>query len=116
LHGNLLQWSGFGPNPQPELNPQFGTFAHTNHEQQLLQEVGTNATGPRTTFAKKLPQTKSAVEKADYELVDIIAYKRVEFVVGLYDVDTVVTTWSNADIDHIVCQLQREIYIITSKD
>jgi len=85
-------------------------------KRQLLQEVGTKATGPRSTFAKKLAQIKTAPEEAVYEAVNMTANKRVEFQVRLSDAETEATTWSIADKDCIANQLEREIYGITSNE
>jgi len=89
-------------------------FQH--HERQLFQEVGTKATGPRSTFAKKLAQMKTAAEEGVYKPVNMTADKCVEFQVRLSDVETEATTWSMADTDRIVSQLEREIYGITSNE
>jgi len=89
-------------------------FQH--HEQQLLQEVGTKATGPRSIFAKKLAQIKTAAEEEVYGAVNLTADKRVEFQVRLSDAETEANTWILADIDRIVSQLEREIYCITSNE
>jgi hypothetical protein len=89
-------------------------FQH--HQRQILQEVGTKATGPRSTFAKKLTQMKTAAEEEVYGAVNIAADKRVEFQVRLSDAETEATTWSIVDMDRIVRQLEREIYGITSNE
>jgi len=89
-------------------------FQH--HERQLLQEVGTMATGPRSILAKKLAQIKTAAEEEVYGAVNMTLNKRVEFQVRLSDAETEATTWSLADIDCIVSQLEREIYRITSNE
>jgi hypothetical protein len=89
-------------------------FQH--HQRQLLQEVGTKATGPRSTFAKKLAQMKTAAEEEVYGAVNMTADKREEFQVRLSDAETEATTWSIADTDRIVSQLEREIYGITSNE
>jgi len=89
-------------------------FQH--HERQLLQEVGTKATGPRSIFAKKLAQMKTAAEEGAYGAVNMTADKRVQFQVCLSDAEIGATTWSIADADRVVNQLEREIYGITSKD
>jgi len=86
-------------------------FQH--HKQQLLQEVGTKATGPRSIFAKKLAQIKTAAEEEVCGAVNMTANKRVKFQDRLSDAETEATTWSLADIDHIVSQLEREMYGIT---
>jgi len=36
LGGNPLQWSGFGSNPEPEPNPEFGTVGNTNYKKLIL--------------------------------------------------------------------------------
>jgi len=89
-------------------------FQH--HERQLLQEVGTKATGPRSIFAKKLAQMKTAAEEEVYGAVNMSTDKCVEFQVCLSDAETEATTWSLADIDRIVSQLESEIYGITSNE
>jgi len=91
-----------------------GLFQH--HKWQQLQEVGTKATGPRSTFGKKLPQMKTAAEQEVYGMANKTADKRVEFRVSLSDDQTEAASWSIADIDLIRNQLEREIYCITSKD
>jgi len=88
-------------------------FQH--HERQLLQEVGTNAAGPRSIFAKTLAQRKTTAEKEAYGAVNMTADKRVQFQVCLSDGEIEATTWSIADMDCNVNQLEREIYGITSK-
>jgi hypothetical protein len=89
-------------------------FQH--HERQLLQEVGTKATGPRSTFAKKLAQMKTAAKQEVYGAVNMTADKREEFQVCLSDTETEATTWSITDTDRIVRQLEREMYGITSNE
>jgi hypothetical protein len=44
------------------------------------------------------------------------ADKHVEFQIRLSHTETGATTWSIADTDHIVSQLKREIYSITSNE
>jgi len=89
-------------------------FQH--HERQLLQEVGTKATSPRSIFAKKLGQMKTAAEEEVYGAVNMTADKHVEFQDRLSNAETEATTWSLADIDRIVSQLERETYGITSNE
>ena len=89
-------------------------FQH--YEQQLLQEVGTKATGPRSILAKKLVRMKTAGEEEAYGAVNMTADKRVHFQVYLSDAGIEATTRSIADMDRIVNQLQRQIDGITSKD
>ena len=89
-------------------------FQH--HERQLLQEVGTKAIGPRSIFAQKLAQIKTAADEEAYGAVNMTADKRVAFQVCLSDAEIKPTTWSIADTDCIVNQLARGIYGITSKD
>ena len=87
-------------------------FQH--HERQLFEEVGTKAAGPRSTFAKKLAQMKTAAEEEVYGAVNMTTDKCVQFQVCLSDAQTEATTWSMADTDHIVSQVEREINGITS--
>jgi len=89
-------------------------FQH--HERQLLQEVKTKATGPRSIFAKKLAQIKTAAEEEAYGTVNMTADKRVQFQVCLSDAEIEAATWSITDSNRVVNQLEREIYYITSKD
>jgi len=85
-------------------------------ERQPLQEVGTKASGPKSIFAKKLAQMKTAAEEEAYGVVYMTTIKRVQFQVGLSDAEIEATTWSIADMDHVVNQLERKIQGITSKD
>jgi len=45
------------------VKPKLFDKLFQHHERQLLQEVGTKATGPRSIFAKKLAQMKTAAEE-----------------------------------------------------
>jgi hypothetical protein len=49
-----------------------------HHEQQLLQEVGTMATGRRSILAKKLVQMNTAAEEETYSAVNMTADKCVQ--------------------------------------
>jgi len=89
-------------------------FPH--HEWQLLQEVGTKATGPRSTFTKKIGQMKTAAKEEVYGVGNITADKCVEFQRCLSGAETEATTWSITDTDCIVSQLEIEIYGITSNE
>jgi len=89
-------------------------FQH--HERQLLQEVGTKATRPRSIFAKKLAEMKTAAEEEAYGAVNMTADKHVQFQVCLSDAEIEATTWSISDTERVVNQLEREIYGITLKD
>jgi hypothetical protein len=59
---------------------------------------------------------KTAAEEEAYGAVNMTADKRVQFQVCLSDAEIEATTWSIADADRVVNQLEREIYGITSKD
>jgi len=89
-------------------------FQH--HERQLLQEVGTKATGPRSIFAKQLVQMMTAAEEEAYGAVNMTADKRVQFQVCLSDAEIEATTRSISDTDRVVNQLERETYGIPAKD
>jgi hypothetical protein len=82
-------------------------FQH--HERQLLQEVRTKAPGPRSILAKKLAQMKTAAEEEAYGAVIMTIDRRVQFQVCLSDAEIEATTWSFADADRVVNQLEREI-------
>jgi hypothetical protein len=43
LGGNPLQWTSFGPNPEPETNPEFGTIANTTHRYSIAATLPTRA-------------------------------------------------------------------------
>jgi hypothetical protein len=81
-----------------------------------LQEVGTKATSPKSTFAKKLAQIKTAAEEEVYAVANMAADNRVKFEVHISNAETETTTWSIADTDRIVHQPKREIYGITSNE
>jgi len=49
------------------------------HERQLLQEVGTKATGPRSKFAKDLALMKAAAEDQAYGAANMTADKQLQF-------------------------------------
>ena len=83
------------------------------HERQLLQEVGTKATGPRSELAEDLAQTKAATEDEAYGAANMTIDKRLEFLLRLSDTETEATTWSLADTERVTIQLEREIYSIT---
>jgi len=65
-------------------------FQH--HERQPLQEVGTKAPGPRSIFAKKLAEMKTAAEEEAYGAVNMTADKRLQFQVCLSDAEIEATT------------------------
>jgi len=86
------------------------------NERQQLQEVRTKATGLRSTFTKKFAQMKTAAEEEAYREVNMTADKHVQFQFILSDAETEATTWSIANTDHVVNQLERENYGITSNE
>ena len=59
---------------------------------------------------------KTAAEEEAYWAVNMTADKRVQFQVCLSDAEIEATIWNIADMDHVVNQLERDIYDITSKD
>jgi hypothetical protein len=89
-------------------------FEH--YEQQILQEVGTMATGPRSKFAKDLSLMKTAAEDEAYRVANMTPNKRLQFQICISDAETVATTWSLADTVRVTNQLEREIYGITSTE
>ena len=86
------------------------------HERQLLQEVRTKATSPRSKFAKALALKKIAAEDEAYVAANMTADKRLQFQIRLSNAETEVTTWSLADTECVTNQREREIYGITSKE
>jgi len=86
------------------------------HERQLLQELGTKATGPRRQFAKELALMKTAAEDEAYGAANMTADKQLQFQIRLSNADTEATTWSLADTERVTIQLEREIYGITSNE
>jgi hypothetical protein len=86
------------------------------HKRQLLQEVGTKATGPRSNFAKELAPKKTAAEDEAYGAANMTANKRLQFWLRLSDAETETTTWSLADTERVTIQMEREIYGITSNE
>jgi len=89
-------------------------FQH--HKWPLLQEVGTEATGPRSTFARNLAQMKTAAEEEVYAVANMTTDMHVEFQVRLSDAENGATTGSIADTDRIANPLEREIDGITSNE
>jgi len=86
-------------------------FQH--HERQLLQEVGTRATGPRSTFTTQLVQLKTAEQHEVYGAANMTADKCVECQVRLSNAENEATTGSIADTDLAANLLEREIHGIT---
>jgi len=86
------------------------------HERQLLQEVRTKVTSPRSNFAKELALKKTATEDEAYGVANMTANKRLQFRIHLSDAETEATTWSLADTERITNQVEREIYGITSNE
>jgi hypothetical protein len=89
-------------------------FQH--HERQLLQEVGTESTGPRSIFSTQLALIKTAAEDEDYGAANMSADKWLQSQIRLSDVETEATTWSLADTELVTIQLEREICGITSNE
>jgi len=86
------------------------------HEQQLLQEVQTKATGPRSKFAKEIALKKADAEDEAYGAANMTADKWLQFRLRLSGAETEATTWSLADTECVTNQLERDIYGITSNE
>jgi len=86
------------------------------HERQLLQDVGTKATSPRSKFAKDLSLMKAAAEDEAYGAANMTADKRLQFQILLSDAETDATTWSLADTERVTTQLERKNFGITSNE
>jgi len=67
------------------------------HERQILQEVRTKATGPRSIFAKQLALMKTAAEDEAYGAGNMSADMRLQFQIRLSDPGAEATTWCLAD-------------------
>jgi len=89
-------------------------FQH--HQQQLLHEVGTNATGPRSIFARDLAPMRTATKDEAYGAANMTADKRLQFEISLSDAEPEATTRSLADTERFTTQVEREIYGITSNE
>jgi len=59
---------------------------------------------------------KTAAEEAAYGAVNMTANNHAQFQACLSGAEIEASTWSIADTDHVVNQLEKEIYGITSKD
>jgi len=86
------------------------------HERQLLQEVGTTATGPRHKFTKDSALMKTATEDDAFRAADMTANKQLQFQFRLSDAEIEVMTWIMADTERVTNQLQREIHGVTSNE
>ena len=71
-----------------------------------MQNVGTTATSPTSTFAKKLAHMKTGAEAEVFGAANMTADKGVEFQVCQFDAKTDATTWSIADTDSIANWLE----------
>jgi len=89
-------------------------FQH--RELQLLQEVGTKATSPRSIFAKELTLMRTAAKDEAYGAANMTTHKRLHFQIHLSDAETEATTWSSADMERVTNQLEREICGISSNE
>jgi len=87
-----------------------------NHEQQLLQDLGTKATGPRSIFAKELALRKAAIKDEAQRAANMTTGKHPQFQIRLSDAETEATTWSFTDTEHVTNQLESEIYGISSNE
>jgi hypothetical protein len=63
-------------------------------EQQLIQGVGTKATGPRSIFAKELALMKTAAEDEAYGAANMTANKCLRFQIRLFNAETEATIGS----------------------
>ena len=86
------------------------------HERQLLQEVGSKASGPRSKFTTDLALMKASAEDEAYGAAHMTVDKQLEFQIRLSDAETEDMTWSLADTERVTNQLERELYGITSNE
>jgi len=89
-------------------------FQH--HEQQLLQEVGTNATSTGSVFTKQLPLINPDDKDEACGVATSTADKRLQFQIRLSDAGTAATTWRLADMQRVSNQVETEIYGISSNE
>jgi len=80
------------------------------HDQQHLVTVGTTETSPRSIFTNILAQMMTAANIVVYREANITPNQCVEFHVSLANTETAATTWSIADMDHVVNQLESGHY------
>jgi hypothetical protein len=81
-------------------------FQH--HQRQLLPNVRTNATCPRSISGKKFAQMKTGADEEAYWTVNSNTDKRVKFQVCLSHVEIKATCRRMADMDSVVSQLEGE--------
>jgi len=91
-----------------------GLFQH--HERQLVQDVGTEATSPRSRFAKELARRKAAAKDEAYGVAHMTTNKPLQFLICLSDAEKEATTCGLAHTESFTNQLKREIYAITSNE
>ena len=70
-------------------------FQH--HQRQLLQEVGTRATGPQSKFAQELAIMETAAKDEAHGAVNMTYNKQLQFQIHQSNAETEATTWSLAD-------------------
>jgi hypothetical protein len=74
-------------------------------DQQLLQEVGTKATGPRSKLVKELGLKIFAAEDEDYGAASLTTEQCLQFRLQLSHAEAEDTTWSLADTVGVTNQL-----------
>jgi len=74
-------------------------FQH--HERQLLQDIGTKATLPRSIFAKQLAPMRTAAEDKAYGVANMTADKGLQIQMCLSDAEPEATIWSLADSEGV---------------
>jgi len=89
-------------------------FQH--HGPQLLQEVATKATGPRSHFAKVLALTKTAAEDKPQGSATITADMWMHCQIRLSNAESEAMPSSFADTERVTEQMEREIHGITSNE
>jgi hypothetical protein len=79
------------------------------HVRQLLQDVGTKTTAPRSKFPKELALIKASFEDQADWVATITADKQPQVWVRLSDAGTDAMTWRLADMEPVTYQREREI-------
>jgi hypothetical protein len=83
------------------------------HERKQLQDVGTKVTNPGRICTSVLALRQTATKNEAPRAANITADERLEFQVCISNAETEALTWSLADTEQVIDQLEREIYGIT---
>lgn len=96
--------------------PMLVIILFLQQDQQLFQEVRTNATGPRSIFPKQLDQMNNAIDYKSCRVANITPDNGVQYLICIFLAETDASTWSVADLESTADRQGREIYGITSNE